>query len=90
MTQAQFHNVIKSHYNDAARKKRTHEINNLIKNEKNASLARSLESIKEELFYLIDLHAIDNEPKWNGREPLREQVNHEQMMKILGDMRERI
>jgi hypothetical protein len=90
MTQAQFHNSIKNHYNEAARKKRTHEINGLIKNAENASLVRSLERIKDELFDLIDLHARDSEPCWNGREPLREQVDHEEMMEILSDMRERV
>lgn len=89
MTQAQFHNAIKSHYAEAARKKRTHEINSLIKNAENASLIRSLERIKDELFSLIDSNAQDTEPSWNGREPLREEVDLEKMQEILHDMRER-
>lgn len=128
MTQAQFHNKVLAHYHAAAKRKRNHPINEMIKSMKkkldNARNTREtlmpkivkgkatqydisdfnfcdgvidslslevlgLNKVREELFDLIDSNAQDTEPRWNGREPLREEVDLEKMQEILHDMRER-
>lgn len=128
MTQAQFHNKVLAHYHAAAKRKRNHPINEMIKSMKkkidNARNTREtlipkivkgkatqydisdfnfcdgvidslslevlgLNKLREELFDLIDSNAQDTEPRWNGREPLREEVDLEKMQEILHDMRER-
>ena len=128
MTQAQFHNKVLAHYHAAAKRKRNHPINEMIKSMKkkldNARNTREtlrpkiakgkatqydisdfnfcdgvidslslevlgLNKVREELFDLIDSNAQDTEPRWNSREPLREEVDLEKMQEILHDMRER-
>jgi hypothetical protein len=49
-------------------------------------LAYTLREARKQIFYDIDEIARLTEPEWNGREPLREEVDREKMYEILSDV----
>jgi hypothetical protein len=49
-------------------------------------LAYTLREARKQIFYDIDEIARLTEPEWNGREPLREEVDREKMYEILNDI----
>ena len=49
-------------------------------------LTRTLREARKQIFYDIDEIARLTEPEWNGREPLRKEVDREKMYEILSDV----
>jgi len=49
-------------------------------------LAYTLREARKQIFYDIDEIARLTEPEWNGREPLREEVDRKKMYEILSDV----
>jgi hypothetical protein len=49
-------------------------------------LAYTLREARKQIFYDIDEIARLTKPEWNGREPLREEVDTEKMYEILSDV----